>query len=136
MRPDDLKVRKQWRIILICMTLLTIAHQVIAYQFDPMLQPKRAALIFSCAAIAALNIWFDHCAYRKLGTKFLMFFLILSPMTMLSTAILYLLKLHRFPNYFPFYWILTILSFSLGIALFILNWKMRKINLRISDAKN
>ncbi|MBX7066772.1 MAG: hypothetical protein K1X28_06035 [Parachlamydiales bacterium] len=137
---EDLKVRKQWLVVFLLMTVMTIVHQIIVYQFDLKLSDeipmrKNIFLLISCAGMLAVNYLFYHCAYKKFGTKFLMFFLILSPLSLVSSAIIYLWGIVPYVNYFPGYWVLTVMSFALGIGLFVLNWKMRKINLRIKYAK-
>lgn len=129
------KIRKQWLVMLVLMTGMSIVHQIIAFQFDPAISgmPKFYALLFSCGGMVAFTYWFYHCAYKKRGTKFLTFFLILSPLSFAFSGALYLLGIVPFKNYFPFYWVLTGVSSIMGVVMFVLNWKMRKLN--ASDSK-
>ena len=72
-----------------------------------------------------------HCAYRKPGTKFLIFILILSGCGFVSTPIFYFSGHLPAPPYIPYFGTYLLLSQAIGIYWVFLSWKMRKINKRL-----
>lgn len=77
-----------------------------------------------------------HCAYKKPGTKLLLFSFILTGFSVVLTPILYLLGFIKDPGYIPFYGIYLTLSETMGIFWAITCWKMRSINQRLKMLSN
>lgn len=136
MNAEDLKVRKYWLICLLMGVGMTLLQLMISFRSDSNgLQGKNWVFLGTVLFTIGFNYLFYRCAYKKSGTKFLMFFLIVVPISCLMTIYFHVMKYVPVTSYFPFYWVLQGLSWIVCAVQYGLNWKMRKINLRL-QAKN
>lgn len=134
MRLEDLQIRKYWLTSLFIGTVLTLVHLVIATRFDPTMVPFKTLILFLTTLFTmGFNYFFYVCAYKRYGTKLLTFFLILVPIFSMVTLYVYLFRSVPVSYYFPFYWVFQALSWVICAVQYVLNWKMRKINLRLKQ---
>lgn len=137
MNPEDLKIRKQWKMGLIFTVLFTIVHQIVMHQYDPVIPSNLKWGMAGISTVSAMGFGylFYTFAYKKWGTRLLTVALILSPLLTLASLILYAMGKVPYPSHIPHYWIFQVMSYVLGVWMFVLNWRMRGLNYRVSSGE-
>ena len=135
MSEKDNKVRRQWLIVVFLSLLIAAFNAVMRFRYDHSLDffplARYGFAFFSMAGALAFAYSAYYCAYKKPGTKLLVFCLLITTLSFISTLIFYLQgKLHP-PAYIPYYGTYAITTQGLGLWWMILCLKMRKINKRL-----
>jgi hypothetical protein len=139
MNENDKKVRKQWFIVFIVSVLINCITTTLQILFDPNTANiplvKPIFMTVSLSILVTFNFIFYRCAYKKPGTKLLVFFLIMTIITLVITPIFYLTgKIQPPPHIpYPYYEIYVIMTQAMGGIWIVLCWRMRKTNLRLQE---
>lgn len=130
----DETVRKSWLVLLFTSTLFSIVTLFLMKSSQQNILPEKMQFFIQCGQVLlalAFNASFYYCAYRKQGTKFLLFSLVLTGISPFFNAFLYLTgRMDGALAAIPYYGWVIVVSQLLGVLWFIFCWKMRKINLK------
>jgi len=135
MSENDKKIRKQWLILWIYSLTVTVSALLLQQLLDPALDQIPSMVRYgmcmgSLLGVCGYGFISYHCIYKKPGTKFLVFFLILTAISLVSTPIFYLIGALR-ADYIPFYGAFVLVGQGVALWWFIISWKMRKVNKRL-----
>lgn len=135
MNEKELKIRKQWLLLLITSTVLTLICNIVCISTDSSLPLSPASMYFLRAFTTLFPLGWSlllyRCAYKKPGTKFLTVLLFLTPATYIAMAGVYIFRTVQLPSTAWWYWGYNLLTTGLAIWWYTLHWKMRTINKKI-----
>jgi predicted membrane-bound spermidine synthase len=135
MTESDKKVRKSWLLMLGVNVLLSGINMLFIENYDPVIRTMPAAFHYGMFAFSmSVGIGFAyllyHCAYKKPGTKFLVFCMTMSLLGLISAPFLYFNGKIGPLAQVPLYKMYLVATQLIGIVWVVLCWKMRAVNHR------
>jgi hypothetical protein len=137
MNEDDQKMRAYWAKFLWGMTafnMVTTAFFQTRFDFSmgafsPAFRYGQLAVMLIVMPLVAYFLY--HCAYKKMGTKFLTFCLVVTLLNFVASPAFYFLGMVPFADQIPYYKFYLLIGEAIGIVWFVLCWKMRKLNKKL-----
>lgn len=135
MDENDQKIRKQWLIGWISLTVMNLIYTFLSLYSEPAFQSfpeMRKMMSLLILPLAALFAWiFFYCAYRKPGTKLLLFSICSTVFSVLLLPFLFLIGKLSLPSFMPNWPIYLLWSEGLGILWIVLCTRMRRVNQKL-----
>lgn len=137
MSEEDKKLRSYWVKFLWAMTafnMVTTAFFQLYFAVSKGDLPaafRYGGVAFSMAGMLFFAYLLYRFAYKKRGTKFLTFCLIVTLFGFVGSPILYFQGRMPLADQIPYYKFYFLFTQALGVAWFVLCWKMRKINKKL-----
>lgn len=136
MSEKDLRTRKNWLIVLVALSLLALIQNFAAISLgEPEIKFLKPFILgFASLITLTMNYLLYRCAYKKPGTKFLMYCIIVTPIAVLFTlsSAIFTSNQPIFPKH-PFLLMMNIGSMGLSLYLYVLHFKMRTLNKRLKN---
>jgi len=135
MKEDGRKIKKQWLYALFFSAMLIMTRQLLDIRYNPLfnVSPTYQFLVMAISlGLECLLAYIAYyCAYKKPGTKWLIFCLIATGIGFVST--LYFLFKGKItePTYFPYQGIYVVISQISGVLWFIACFRLLKLNRRL-----
>jgi hypothetical protein len=135
MEEKDKTIRMQWIIGLALSPVISIGNSLYEMQRTPLdpFFPHLDLVIFSILLISTFgfSFIFYRCAYKKPGTKLLLFSLILNGFSAVFNLIAHLTDIIPLPAHVAYSSLSLIFNTALGAIWFILCWRMRQLNQKL-----
>ena len=132
MTEEQMKTKKQWLQAIFTIVGFNAIYSLYFTKNDLLFNAMPFWLkvyVIVCTFILPLGLYYliYRCAYKKAGTKLLMFFLIFTPITVIGTVVASVMGKVPFPSGF---WPWTFYAISMGLTLwwYVMNWKLRAVN--------
>jgi hypothetical protein len=136
---EQQKIRRQWLILMLASMGFASVSIVLNFFYSSLKEILPAPYLYAPAIFGIVvgvgfNYLFYRCAYKKPGTRILTFLLFYSPLaTVYSSYTLYNTPLEVI-QIFPFFWTIGIIGTILSVWMYVLHWKLRKVNIELKNA--
>lgn len=138
---ENQKIRKQWLILLLASMGFALVSMLLNFFYSPLKEIRSEAYIYF-PVISGIVVGFGYnyliyrCAYKKPGTRMLTFLLFYTPIsTIYSIYTIYIAPPEFIPMY-PLFWVTGTIGTGLSVWMYVLNWKLRKVNLELKQVNS